>query len=103
MKMYYLKTKNTYKRSLPKKKHFKKALFISAVIFLLLFINLVSYGSKTLVMEKVIIKKGDTLWSIARNYNDRNDDLRKIVNKIKKANSLESVILQPGQEIKVPQ
>lgn len=78
-------------------------LFISAVIFLLLFINLVSYGSKTLVMEKVIVKKGDTLWSIARNYNDRNDDLRKIVNKIKKANSLESVILQPGQEIKVPQ
>lgn len=101
--MYYLKTKNTYKRSLTKEKHLRKVLFISAVIFLLLFINLVSYGSKTLVMEKVIVKKGDTLWSIARNYNDRNDDLRKIVNKIKKANSLESVILQPGQEIKVPQ
>lgn len=78
-------------------------MFISVVIFLLLFINFASYGSKTLIVEKIIVKKGDTLWSIARNYNNRNDDLRKIINKIKKVNSLESVILQPGQEIKVPQ
>lgn len=51
---------------------------------------------------EVIIKRGDTLWSIALNNKPKNYDTREIVYEIMMANNLEDSKLNPGDVIKVP-
>ncbi|MBO8169321.1 MAG: LysM peptidoglycan-binding domain-containing protein [Thermoanaerobacteraceae bacterium] len=47
-----------------------------------------------------VVKEGDTLWSIAREYRPQ-DDPRKVVHEIKQANELKSAKIYPGQVLKV--
>lgn len=50
----------------------------------------------------IVVKQGDTLWSIAaRYYPDR--DVRKAVYQLKKENNLESALLLPGQKLTLPE
>ncbi|NLK09156.1 MAG: LysM peptidoglycan-binding domain-containing protein [Firmicutes bacterium] len=51
--------------------------------------------------QTVIVSRGDTLWTIARNILPEVDP-RKTVFYIKKANGLESVDIAPGQVLVVP-
>ncbi len=55
-----------------------------------------------LEIEKVIVKNGDTLWHIARQYYSSNTDLREVIFKIKEINNLPNSDLRPGQQIKIP-
>jgi len=48
----------------------------------------------------VIIAKGDTLWGIARQFSNENDDLRNKINEIKEINNINSD-LKIGQELKI--
>lgn len=48
------------------------------------------------VQEKYIVKKGDTLWNIAKKFNTSVDELKKI-------NNLKSNMLYISQELKVPE
>lgn len=50
----------------------------------------------------VEIVKGDTLWDIASNYNYYNEDIRKVVHRIKKFNRLDDGYLIAGQTLVIP-
>lgn len=51
--------------------------------------------------ETVVVRRGDTLWDIARRVNPGTDP-RKTIYEIKKLNQLDSVNLQPGQILLIP-
>ena len=76
-------------------------------IFLLTFLlsalfSLVGFGENE---EEYIIhqvKKGESLWSIAVLYYEDNIDIRKAVYHIRKANSINSPIINPGEKLIIP-
>jgi LysM repeat protein len=51
---------------------------------------------------QVIVHPGDSLWKIARNHGNKQNDIRKIIYEIKKINQLESSTIHPGQIILMP-
>jgi nucleoid-associated protein YgaU len=52
---------------------------------------------------EIVVKSGDTLWSIAHRIpGSENSDTRKIIHVIKVKNNLTSSILHPGQVLIVP-
>lgn len=54
-------------------------------------------------IKMVTVKNGDTLWDIASANSDNTVDVREVVHAIKDMNGLsESVVLQPGSQLKVP-
>ncbi len=52
--------------------------------------------------EIVIVRPGDSLWSIAGELSQGNHSTRDIVNDIIKLNSLDDVTLYVGQQLEVP-
>jgi len=48
------------------------------------------------------VVSGDTLWDIAATYAEPGDDVRKAVFHIQQANGLESSVIVPGQELRIP-
>ncbi len=54
------------------------------------------------VTLKVKVKNGDSLWKIARRYSSGQEDLQKVVFKIKEINSKDSNLIYPGETILVP-
>lgn len=52
----------------------------------------------------VVVRSGDTLWSIAENNIDENNpkDIRKVIYDIKKMNDLDNDFIQPGRLLKFP-
>ena len=52
--------------------------------------------------ESYTVTSGDTLWSIASQLNDGSYDTRKIVNDIRKCNTLSDPTLYVGQTIEIP-
>lgn len=54
------------------------------------------------VYTDVVVKPGDTLWVIAQRASDGQRDIRAVVDQIREINGLESVMLRPGQTLKVP-
>ena len=52
--------------------------------------------------DVVCVTYGDTLWSIAAEYNDGTYDTRKIVNDIISFNDLDSSFITIGQAIEIP-
>ena len=52
----------------------------------------------------VVVRSGDTLWSIAEDNIDENNpkDVRKIIYDIQKMNDLGDEFIQPGRLLKVP-
>ena len=52
--------------------------------------------------HNVIVASGDTMWDIAAKYAGRDEDVREVVFRIAKANSLKNKTLQPGQVLRVP-
>lgn len=49
--------------------------------------------------EKIVVSKGDTLWSIA---SELNGNIRENIYKIKKINNLETSYIYEGQELQIP-
>lgn len=104
--MYNYQEANHYKR---KAKKTNKISFIKIVIITIIFIVsfslltvISSFGSKPVSYTEILIKKGDTIWSIAQKYNYNQQDPRKLVRQIKIINNIQNSILQPGQMIKIP-
>ena len=79
------------------KEMIKNTLFI--LIIILSFKVLISYEG-----QAYIVKGNDTLWTIAGQICDKNDDLyiRKVIVDIKEMNKLEDSIIYIGQTIKLP-
>jgi LysM repeat protein len=58
---------------------------------------------KQVVTEKIVeVEKGDTLWSIASKYANKNSSTRSYMDEIMQLNGLKSTNLQIGQFIKLP-
>lgn len=53
-------------------------------------------------MATVVVRSGDTLWTIAGRNMDGEGDVRKVIYEIRKANGLQNAALQPGQALVVP-
>lgn len=49
-----------------------------------------------------VVRRGDTLWSIARDNYDSSRDIRETVYYIRKLNNLKSELIRPGQVIRIP-
>jgi LysM repeat protein len=52
--------------------------------------------------DQYTVNAGDTLWHIARRISPDHVDVRDTVHLIKRANHLDSSLIQPGQELIVP-
>lgn len=63
--------------------------------------RIVSYSMSEPSYETMVVRPGDTLWSIARRIQPGMDP-RKTVYEIKKLNELQSVNLRPGQTLMIP-
>lgn len=87
---------------------FRFSLFLSIILLVLtLLINgllngVIARGDTYSDYLNVFIREGDSIWDIAQDNNPYNEDIRKIVYEIEKANDLEGKYIQPGDVIKVP-
>ncbi len=90
-----------------------KKKFVRSIILVFLVIIGISFfvGSKSFShaeskYKTIYVSKGDTLWSIAKeeqNTNEyyRNENIRNIIEQIKKVNKMSSSDLQINQELKI--
>lgn len=65
--------------------------------------NLISDAHRKSNVKVVVVKAGDTLWSIAKSHGPRQSDPRLIIDQIKELNGLTTANLQIGQLLIVPQ
>lgn len=82
----------------------KKLVLLSIIFSTLIGLSSFVYGAvadeeQTYVTYKV--QQGDTLWSIAKQYLEPNENIRSLVYDIKKANDI-GALLQPGQALQIP-
>ena len=75
---------------------------ISAVIMGIVFAHK-SVANERFDVVTVTVEKGDTLWNIASKYNDEKQDVRKLVYKISKLNSIDNAYVRAGETIYIPQ
>ncbi|MFW6016051.1 MAG: LysM peptidoglycan-binding domain-containing protein [bacterium] len=98
----YTYVQNEYKKN-NKKNVLNKLVLIVLLLAIVLMISIITTnGSYAVKYKTIIVKEGDTLWNIVKNKNYYEKDPRILINEIKKVNNLNSVILQPGQKIKIP-
>lgn len=83
-----------------KKRFFSVIIIILIVMFTAIFSD-ISYGFNEPAYEFYIVKSGDTLWDIAKQYNG-DGDIRKLVYEIKSINKFKSSVLIEGQQIRLP-
>lgn len=50
----------------------------------------------------VTVKEGETLWEIASKYRHSEEDVRLVINRIRKVNNLDQCWIHPGQGLVVP-
>lgn len=76
------------------------------VIFLALALTLVVKNSATGALQteykQVVVKRGDTIWKIAKENKSNQSDMEEAIHKIRKVNKLKSPELHPGQMLNVP-
>ncbi|MFA6308402.1 MAG: LysM peptidoglycan-binding domain-containing protein [Clostridia bacterium] len=86
---------------LKNKKRFSAIILILAVIFVSLVSSTTAYGYKTPKYEKITVRAGDTLWSIAQKY-IKQGDVRENVYNLQIKNNLTDATIYEGMEIKIP-
>lgn len=60
-------------------------------------------GAPEVAKETILVKRGDTLWTIAEPIAARKSvDIRDVVQTISKDNDLETPLIHPGQTLEVP-
>lgn len=90
------------------KKRFTSALIFTMMMFFLIltyFTGIGSVISNANVTEEYVtfvVVEGDTLWSIAKEFNFYQEDLRAVVRKIERHNQLTSHMIYPNQIIEIP-
>lgn len=82
---------------------FMTFLILVIIIATGIFLNTNKVFSTTYEEYKiVVVDEGDTLWHIASNNNIKEEDVRKVVYKLKLVNGLKSANIKPGDKLKVP-
>lgn len=84
---------------------FKRFMFISILfISILVFSSMATlnaYSKDIPQFDYIQVKEGDTLWSIASDYDD-NKEIRQVIYEISEANNLNNALIYPGDIIMVP-
>ncbi|MFZ5639152.1 MAG: cell division suppressor protein YneA [Bacillota bacterium] len=79
---------------------------IGLVIILAVTMTFFIKGSATGTLQtgykQITVKKGDTIWEIARDNKNGGTDIEEVIYAIKQANKIKNSGLYPGQVIKVP-
>lgn len=89
------------------KKKFERFIFITMILIVLLTYILVSLTtsyiveSKSVTSNSIVVKQGDTLWSIAEKIDSRRD-IREIVYDIQQLNKMQNSNLNPGEKLYIP-
>jgi LysM repeat protein len=81
----------------------KKRFIRSLIVLIFLVLSLV-HTSTAKTESQVInyqIRKGQTLWSIAREYTPSNKDIRQTIYEIEQINDQDLSVIYPGQTIKI--
>lgn len=86
---------------LKNKRRFSLIIIIVSVIFVSLISSTTAYGYKTPKYEKITVRAGDTLWSIAQKY-IKQGDIRENIYKLQIKNNLTDTTIYEGMEIKIP-
>lgn len=82
-----------------------KFVYIIALLLLIVSFHNFIYASKkddNVILKKVEIKYGDTIWDIAKNNISEGEDIRNYIYEIRKINNLEEINIYPGKVILVP-
>lgn len=76
---------------------------IAIIVFLLIALFNISIAKTDKEAEYIdyTISKGETLWSIAGEYKEQNEDIRQYIYDIKKLNNMTDSTVYPGQVIKI--
>ncbi len=81
---------------------------IIIVIFIILLIVMIigkpvslAYSNRYNDYIEIEVNKGDTLWSIAKEYGSEKQDIRKTIYYLKKENNLKSSYIYIGQILKI--
>ncbi len=93
----------TYSKRIDKNKLFRALMVFSLTLFMLIQACTMTFSylpSEEREYRTVVVRSGDTLWSIAESMCD--GDVRKEIKDIKKFNNLKSDTLNVGDHIKVP-
>lgn len=61
------------------------------------------YAATAQHYSTVIVRPGDTLWSIAAARTSGSGDVQELVDRISDANHLQAATLQPGQRLRIPE
>lgn len=83
-------------------KYFNTILLASVVLILSIFFSLSLEKDSANEYKSVRINEGDTLWSIANQYEDYSFTKVEFINWIEKHNGVHADSLQPGQTIIIP-
>jgi LysM repeat protein len=60
------------------------------------------YSNEPINFSKVVVRSGDSLWTIASNNNSANKDIRELIYQIRMLNDIGSSPIKPGDILKVP-
>ena len=83
----------------PNKFKFIRTLTIALIILYALFSNVIAKEERELADYTVC--KNDTIWSIAKEHKEEDEDIREYVYEIQKINNLVNKTLSDGQVIKI--
>jgi Tfp pilus assembly protein FimV len=61
------------------------------------------YAASTQRYSTVVVRPGDTLWSIASMHTPQNADVQDTIDRITEANHLQAATLQPGEKLRIPE
>lgn len=72
------------------------------VIFFMSFYSTSATGSPEVKYKEIVVHQGDTLWTIAKAHKGQ-EEIRTYIDQICESNDLDSMIIKPGQTLKIPQ
>lgn len=85
-----------------KNKLVKTIIALSIILLILIPLTPRVHSQSKVTYSKFTVSSGDTLWTIASQFINKNDDVRELIYNIKKVNNLNSAIILPGQELLIP-
>lgn len=102
-----MKTKRKFK--IVDRRKFNRFIIVSILLLTIFIYGIMALMTKNKVKsmeikneDYIIVYSGDTLWHIAQKSSRKEEDLRKVVYGIKKANGLRSSNIYPGQVLFIP-
>lgn len=87
---------------LKNKQRFFSFLILMSILLSSVFFASSVYGNEIRQYDTIVVDSGDTLWDIAREYNNSSGDIRKLIAEIKKINNLQSSVIFAGDELLIP-